>query len=79
MNVIERAKAPTPKFFRILRNVGLVLLGISSSIVAAPLALPVVIVSVAGYLGVVGGILSAVSQLTVEDHKHGKDAEENRG
>ena len=57
MNVIERAKAPTPKFFRILRNVGLVLLGISGSIVAAPLALPAVIVSVAGYLGVVGGIL----------------------
>jgi hypothetical protein len=57
MNVIERAKAPTPKFFRILRNVGLVLLGISGSIVAAPLALPEAIVSVAGYLGVVGGIL----------------------
>lgn len=67
MNVVERAKAPTPKFFKILRTVGLALLAISGSIVAAPVALPAVVVTVAGYAAVAGGVLSAVSQVTVDD------------
>lgn len=67
MNVVERAKAPTPKFFRVLRTIGLALLAVSGSIVAAPVALPAVIVTVAGYAAVAGGVLSAVSQITVDD------------
>jgi len=65
MNVIKRVKAPTPKFFKVLRSVGLVLLGISGSVIAAPMALPAIVVSVAGYMAVAGGVLSAVSQMTV--------------
>jgi hypothetical protein len=64
MNIVDRAKAPTPKFFRILRSIGLVLLAISGTIIAAPVALPVALVSAAGYVAVVGGVISAVSQLT---------------
>jgi hypothetical protein len=64
MNIIDRAKAPTPKFFRILRSIGLVLLAISGTIFAAPVALPVALVSAAGYVAVAGGVISAVSQLT---------------
>lgn len=67
MNVVERAKAPTPKFFKVLRIIGLALLAVSGSIVAAPVALPAVVVTVAGYAAVAGGVLSAVSQITVED------------
>ena len=67
MNVIERAKAPTPKFFRVLRTIGLALLAVGGSIAAAPVALPTVIVTVAGYAAVAGGVLSAVSQVTVDD------------
>jgi uncharacterized membrane protein HdeD (DUF308 family) len=67
MKLVERAKSPTPKFFRILRTVGLALLAISGSVIAAPVVLPVAVVSVAGYLAVAGGVLSAVSQLTVGD------------
>jgi uncharacterized membrane protein HdeD (DUF308 family) len=67
MNVVERAKAPTPKFFKVLRTIGLALLAVSGSIVAAPVALPAVVVTVAGYAAVAGGVLSAVSQITVED------------
>ena len=65
--VFERAKAPTPKFFRTLRTVGLSLLAISGGILAAPVALPVAITTIATYLAVAGGIASAVSQITVED------------
>ena len=67
MNLLDRAKAPTPKFFRILRTVGLTLLAISGSVLAAPVALPAAVVSVAGYLAVAGGVISAVSQVTVDD------------
>ena len=64
MNIVDRAKAPTPKFFRILRSIGLVLLAISGTIIAAPVALPAALVSAAGYVAVAGGVISAVSQLT---------------
>jgi uncharacterized membrane protein HdeD (DUF308 family) len=67
MNVVERTKSPTPKFFRVLRSIGLALLAVSGSVIAAPVVLPTVVVSVAGYLAVAGGVLSAVSQMTVDD------------
>jgi uncharacterized membrane protein HdeD (DUF308 family) len=66
MKVIERMKAPTPKFFRVLRRIGLALLAISGSAIAAPVALPVAVVTVAGYMAVAGGVISAVSQVTVD-------------
>lgn len=67
MNIVNRAKAPTPKFFKKLRNIGLLLVAISGSIIASPVALPVAVVTVAGYLAVAGGVISAVSQITVDD------------
>jgi hypothetical protein len=73
MNVVERAKAPTPKFFKVLRTIGLALLTVSGSIVATPVALPTVVVTVAGYAAVAGGVLSAVSQITVDDQHNKKD------
>jgi uncharacterized membrane protein YkgB len=69
MNIIKRAKAPTPKFFKVLRNIGLTLAAVGGTIVAAPVTLPVVISSIACYLAVAGGVLSAVSQITtLSDH-----------
>ena len=73
MKLVERARSSTPKFFRILRTVGLALLAISGSVIAAPVILPVAVVTVAGYLAVAGGIMSAVSQLTVDNSSLGKD------
>lgn len=67
MKVVERIKAPTPKFFKILRSIGLALLAISGTIVAAPIVLPATVVTVAGYMAVAGGVISAVSQMTVKD------------
>ena len=66
MNVIKRVKAPTPKFFKVLRTVGLALAAVGGTLIASPVALPVIITSVAGYLAVAGGVISAVSQLTTE-------------
>jgi len=64
MNIVKRAKAPVPKFFKVLRNIGLALAAVGGVILTAPVALPVVVGSIGGYLAVVGGVLSAVSQLT---------------
>ena len=72
MKVVERIKAPTPKFFKILRSVGLALLAISGTIVAAPIVLPVTVVTVAGYMAVAGGVISAVSQMTVAEENLNK-------
>ena len=65
MNIFQRAKAPTPKFFKVLRTVGLSLAAIGGSLLAAPVALPVALVTVACYLNVVGGVIGAVSQTAV--------------
>jgi uncharacterized membrane protein HdeD (DUF308 family) len=67
MNLVKRAKAPTPKFFKVLRNIGLALAAVGGTILAAPIALPVVVTTVGGYLAVAGGVLTAVSQLTTLD------------
>jgi len=64
MNLIQRVKAPTPKFFKILRSIGLGLAAVGGTILATPIALPVVITSIGGYLAVVGSVVSAVSQVT---------------
>jgi len=69
MNVLERATAPTPKFFKIVRTVGLVLASIGGSLLAAPVAIPASLINIAGYLTVAGGVLSAVAQVTVDDEK----------
>jgi len=65
-NIVQRVNAPTPKFFKKLRNIGLALAGIAGTIIAAPVALPAVIIKIAGYLVVAGGVLSGASQTAVE-------------
>jgi hypothetical protein len=74
MNIVKRAKAPTPTFFKKLRNIGLAIAAISTAIITAPIALPAAIVTAAGYVAVAGGVISAVSQVTtINDGKGGKD------
>ncbi len=73
MNVVERVKAPTPKFFKVLRAVGLSLAAVSGAILAAPVALPAALLTAAGYVAVAGGVISAVSQTAVETSNNRKD------
>ncbi|WP_407517573.1 hypothetical protein [Elizabethkingia anophelis] len=69
MNLLKRVKAPTPKLFRVLRNIGLALASAGGVLLAAPVALPAIVVTVGGYLTVAGGVLSAVSQIVVMEEK----------
>lgn len=65
--IVERATAPTPKFFKVLRNIGLTLAAVGATILTAPVSLPIAVVTVGGYIAVAGGVLSAASQLSVRD------------
>lgn len=62
--ILHRASAPTPKFFKVLRTIGLALAAVGGTILAAPIALPVMLTTIGGYLAVAGGVLTATSQLT---------------
>ena len=62
MNIIDRVNAPTPRFFIKLRNISLVLATLGASILAAPMALPAVVLKIAGYIAVAGGVGTTVSQ-----------------
>ena len=59
--ILHRASAPTPKFFKVLRTIGLALAAVGGTILAAPIALPLMVTTIGGYLAVAGGVLTATS------------------
>lgn len=63
--VIERIQEPTPKFFKMIRNIGLLLTAVSGVIATAPVSLPAIVITISGYLAVAGGIASAISQTAI--------------
>jgi hypothetical protein len=65
--IFQRAKSPTPKFFKKLRNAGVCIGAIAGVIIAAPIALPVALTTIAGYGVLTGGLISTVSQLAVKE------------
>lgn len=66
LSLVQRLTAPTSKFFRIIRNVGLCLAAVGRAIIASPVTLPATLITVAGYLVVAGGVMTSVAQATVE-------------
>lgn len=66
LNLIDRVIAPTPKFFRKLRTIGVILATASAAILAAPIVLPAAITTAAAYLAVAASVATAVSQAAVE-------------
>lgn len=69
MKIIERYKKPTPKFFRVLRNIGIALATAGGAVIAAPVSIPASIITLATYMTVAGTVASAVSQAVVSDEK----------
>jgi hypothetical protein len=66
INIVQRLAAPTSGFFKKIRTIGLVLAAVGGAIIAAPVSLPAIVITVAGYLTVAGGVMTAVAQATVE-------------
>jgi hypothetical protein len=65
MSLQERVQAPTPPFFQKLRNISILLAAVSGAILTTPVALPAIIIKIAGYLAVAGTVAGAVSQAAV--------------
>ncbi len=70
MNIVERYKKPTPKFFKTLRNIGIALATAGGAIIAAPISMPAIVVTIATYMTVAGTVATAVSQAVVLDEEN---------
>lgn len=68
--IAKRMKRSTPSFFKKIRNIGLAIAAVSASVLAAPVALPAIVIKVAGYLAVAGGVMSGVSQTAVKNERN---------
>jgi hypothetical protein len=66
ISIGERLAAPMPPFFRRIRNFGLVLGAVATAILTSPIALPPVLITVAGYATVLASAIAAVASLTVD-------------
>ena len=75
MSIMKRMQAPTPKFFKILRTVGIALAAVGGTLLTAPVALPAAVLTIAGYISVAGAVMTAVSQTAVESEETPTKAE----
>ena len=79
MTLLQRAAAPTPKFFRTLQVIGLTLMAACGGILTghivepatneilaeATQTLPPVVSSIAKFIGLAGALITGISQFTV--------------
>jgi hypothetical protein len=65
LTLVQRVLAPTPKFFRLVRTIGVVIGLVGASILASPIVLPAAIVTIGGYLALAGSIATGVAQTAV--------------
>ena len=64
-NIINRMTGNTPRFFKLLRTLGLVLAAASGTVLAAPIERPPLVGTIAEYLAVAGSVMGAVSQTAI--------------
>ncbi|MBN9294555.1 MAG: hypothetical protein J0G96_11310 [Flavobacteriia bacterium] len=78
LNLVERVKAPTPKWFKIIRTIGITLTAVGGAILAAPVAIPATIVTIAGYAMLGGTVATAIAQTAMQtDNDEETKANEN--
>lgn len=65
--IVIRLKSKSPLFFKRLTNVGIIMATISGAILAAPVAIPTGIITIAGYALTASTAIATVSKLTIED------------
>lgn len=65
MSVLQRAAAPTPKFFQKLKVIGITLAAVSGALLSVD-ELPAIVTTIASYLAIASTVATAVSQVAVE-------------
>ena len=66
MEILQRLTAPTPPFFKKVRNIGLILTALAAAVIGLPVELPAIVGNIAGVVAVAGSIMTGVSQAAVE-------------
>ena len=66
LTIVDRVLATTPLFFRKVRTFGLILGLVGAALLAAPIGLPALVVTIGGYLALAGGIITTVAQTAAE-------------
>lgn len=67
LSLKERWKAPTPKFWKKVQRIGILLTAVGTVLATAPVVLPAVVITAGAYAAFGGGLIAAMSQLTVKD------------
>ena len=67
MEILDRINAPTPKWWKKVRNVMIVVAGVSGALLTLPVSLPVGVVTALTYTAVISGTIAGTSQLTKEN------------
>ena len=63
----QRWNSKTPTFWKKVQSIAILVGAVAGTIIAAPIALPAAVITVAGYAVAVGTAVATVSQFTVED------------
>ena len=66
MKIKQRINSPTPPFFKKIRNIALTIAAIGTTVLAAPVSLPAIVIKIAGYLAVAGSVAGGISQTAVK-------------
>lgn len=78
MNVLERAVAPTPSFFKKLRLLGLILTTASGVLIGGEMATGAIL-EIVKHVASAGAVLVAVSQVTVDEEALGLKLHQKSG
>lgn len=65
----QRWKSRTPRFWKKVQRFALISGAIAGAIISAPVALPAMIITGAGYVAVASGAIAGMSQFTKSDKK----------
>jgi ABC-type xylose transport system permease subunit len=73
MSIKQRWCAKTPKFWRKVQKISIIIGAVAGVIISAPIALPAVVVTLSGYAITAGTVAATLSQLTIDDNDQRKE------
>jgi uncharacterized membrane protein len=77
MEFLDRIQAPTPKWWKKVRNVMFVVAGVSGALLTLPVSLPVGVVTALTYTAVISGTIAGTAQATKDDKVEEKKKKED--
>lgn len=64
--IMARIKSKTPPWFKLVRNVGLILTAAGGTVIVSTIALPAIVTTIAGYCVVAGAVAASIAQTAVD-------------